>query len=49
VVVFDEPEHAICVEPQSHPPDAFNLGPEVARPGAPVVVTATWSWQIENG
>jgi aldose 1-epimerase len=48
VVVFDEPEHAICVEPQSHPPDAFNLGPAVVRPGAPLVVTATWSWQIDN-
>jgi len=49
VVVFDEPEHAICVEPQSHPPDAFNLGPAVARPGEPVVATTTWSWQVENG
>jgi galactose mutarotase-like enzyme len=29
--------------------DAFNLGPAVARPGAPGVVTATWSWQVENG
>ena len=25
VVVFTEPEHAICVEPQSGPPDAVNL------------------------
>ena len=49
VVVFDQPEHAICVEPQSHPPDAFNLGPAVARPGEPLVATATWSWQVENG
>jgi len=49
VVLFDEPEHAICVEPQSDPPDAFNLGPTVVRPGEPLVVTATWSWQLENG
>ena len=25
-VVFDETAHATCVEPQSGPPDAFNLG-----------------------
>lgn len=25
-VVYDEPAHATCVEPQSGPPDAFNLG-----------------------
>jgi galactose mutarotase-like enzyme len=48
-VALDEPEHAICVEPQSHPPDAFNLGPAVARPGKPVVATATWSWLGEKG
>jgi aldose 1-epimerase len=49
VVVFDEPEHAICVEPQSDPPDAFNLGPTVVRPSEPLAVTATWSWQLEDG
>jgi aldose 1-epimerase len=49
VVVFDEPEHAICVEPQSGPPDAFNLGPTVVRPGEPLVATASWSWKLENG
>lgn len=25
-VVYDEPRHATCVEPQTGPPDAFNLG-----------------------
>jgi aldose 1-epimerase len=49
VVVFDEPEHAICVEPQSDPPDAFNLGPTVVRPLEPLVATASWSWKLENG
>ncbi|HYV58651.1 MAG TPA: aldose 1-epimerase, partial [Acidimicrobiia bacterium] len=49
VVVFDEPEHAICVEPQTDPPDAFNLGPTVVRPGEPLVATATWSWRREAG
>jgi aldose 1-epimerase len=46
--VFDEPEHAICVEPQTGPPDAFTLDPVVVRPGEPLVATATWSWQLEN-
>lgn len=36
-VVYDQPAHAVCVEPQSGPPDAFNLGAAaVARPGLPV-------------
>ncbi|NNE12994.1 MAG: aldose epimerase [Ilumatobacter sp.] len=33
-VVYDEPEHATCVEPQTGPPDAFNLGAIVLEPGA---------------
>jgi aldose 1-epimerase len=49
LVVYDEPEHAICVEPQTGPPDAFNLSPRVVRPGEPLVATATWSWHFENG
>ena len=32
-VVFDETVHATCVEPQSGPPDAFNLEPFVLAPG----------------
>ena len=32
-VVYDEPDHAICVEPQSGTPDAFNLAPQVIEPG----------------
>jgi aldose 1-epimerase len=44
VVVFTEPEHAICVEPQSGPPDAFNLDPRVVTPGSPLVAHATFRW-----
>ena len=44
-VVYDEPDHAVCVEPQSGPPDAFNLGGyEVARPGQPVCHTMRMRW-----
>jgi aldose 1-epimerase len=39
-VVFDERAHATCVEPQSGPPDAFNLEP--ARRLAPGETAAAW-------
>ncbi|MEY3802006.1 MAG: hypothetical protein RLZZ51_288 [Actinomycetota bacterium] len=35
-VVYDEPKHAICVEPQSGPPDGFNLDPTIITPTAPL-------------
>ncbi len=44
LVLYDQPEHATCVEPQSGPPDAFNLQPEVVSPGSPLRRTMTWSW-----
>jgi aldose 1-epimerase len=44
-VVFTEPEHAICVEPQSGPPDAVNLGrAAIVTPDAPLVVHAAFRW-----
>ncbi len=36
-VVYTEPDHAICIEPQSGPPDAFNAAPDVVRPGEELV------------
>ncbi|MEI8024061.1 MAG: aldose epimerase [Actinomycetota bacterium] len=35
-VVYDEPQHAICVEPQSGPPDGFNIEPLVITPDIPL-------------
>ncbi len=32
-VVFDMPEHATCIEPQTAPPDAFTLRPHRLEPG----------------
>lgn len=32
-VVYDGTAHATCVEPQSGPPDAFNLAPRALQPG----------------
>jgi aldose 1-epimerase len=43
-VVFDQPEHATCVEPQSGPPDAPALRPEIATATRPLRRTATVSW-----
>ena len=44
-VVYTEPAHALCVEPQSGPPDAANWCPEVVRPGAPLTHTMRWRWE----
>jgi aldose 1-epimerase len=44
VVVFDEPADATCVEPQSGPPDAFNLAPHIVDAATPLVRTMTISW-----
>ncbi|MFW2334479.1 aldose 1-epimerase [Ilumatobacter sp.] len=30
-VVYDEPAHATCVEPQTGPPDAFNIAPRILQ------------------
>jgi galactose mutarotase-like enzyme len=46
VVIFTEPEHAECVEPQSGPPDALNIAPHVVEPGAPLVAHTTWRWSL---
>ena len=43
-VVYSKPEHAICVEPQSGPPDAANIAPEVVRPGTPLTHAMRWRW-----
>ncbi|MBD8871328.1 aldose epimerase [Rhodanobacter sp. DHB23] len=43
-VVYDEPSHATCVEPQTGPPDAFNLAPAVLAPGATVSAWFELEW-----
>lgn len=45
-VVYDEPTHATCIEPQSGPPDAVNLGrAHVLLPGEMLQRTMTIGWQ----
>lgn len=43
-VVYDEPSHATCIEPQSGPPDAFNLVPNLLGPGETVRAWFLWEW-----
>lgn len=43
-VLYDEPAHATCVEPQSGPPDAFNLRPRVLAPGERLERRMLMSW-----
>ncbi len=55
VMVFATPG-ALCVEPQSCAPDAFNLaaagamddGTAIARPGAAASIECTWTWRIRE-
>ena len=42
-VIFT-PDHAVCVEPQTGPPDGPNTAPHLVEPGAPLVVTMALSW-----
>ena len=44
-VVFTERDEAVCVEPQTGPPDATALGLEqVVQPGEALVMHMTWRW-----
>lgn len=35
-VIYDEPVHALCVEPQSGPPNAFSISPQVVTTTQPL-------------
>ena len=44
-VVFDHRPNAVCVEPQTAPPNATELGLAAAvEPGDPLTMTMTWTW-----
>ncbi len=45
VVLYDQPRHAVCVEPQTGPPDAANLGrAQIVRAGEPLVAETQITW-----
>ncbi|MCE7080836.1 aldose 1-epimerase [Streptomyces sp. ST2-7A] len=45
VVVYDEQEEAVCVEPQTGPPNGLNTHPRLVTQLEPLEVTTTWSWE----
>jgi aldose 1-epimerase len=44
-VVYDMPDNAICVEPQTGPPDQFNLAKPVAEPGESLTAWMRLAWE----
>jgi len=46
VVLYDQPRHAVCVEPQSGPPDALNHleWAQFVRPGRPLIAEMSLTW-----
>jgi aldose 1-epimerase len=46
VVLYDEPRHAICIEPQTGPPDALNRleWASLVRRGRPLVAEMSLTW-----
>ncbi|MFG2293420.1 aldose 1-epimerase [Streptomyces sp. NPDC048603] len=45
VVVYDEQPEAVCVEPQSGPPNGLNTLPRLVTPVDPLELTTTWTWR----
>ncbi len=44
-VVYDQQPEAVCVEPQSGPPNGLNTAPRLVTPIDPLEVTTLWSWE----
>ena len=44
-VVYTVPADALCVEPQSAPPDALNTGPAIVEPARPLIAEMVWIWR----
>ena len=44
-VVFNMRDDALCVEPQTAPPDAVNHDPTIVEPGRPLVAWMDWRWR----
>lgn len=45
VVVYDEQAEAVCVEPQTGPPNGLNTAPRLVTPLEPLEATTIWSWR----
>lgn len=44
VVVYDLEADAVCVEPQSGPPNGVNTLPRLVTPDSPLIAVCRWSW-----
>ncbi len=44
VVVYDEQREAVCVEPQTGPPNGLNTHPRLVTPLEPLEASTTWTW-----
>ncbi|PJM95617.1 aldose epimerase family protein [Streptomyces sp. CB01373] len=44
VVVYDEQQAAVCVEPQTGPPNGLNTLPRLVTPLEPLEASTTWTW-----
>ncbi|MYQ47200.1 aldose 1-epimerase [Streptomyces sp. SID4985] len=44
-VVYDEQDAAVCVEPQTGPPNGLNTMPRLVTPLDPLETSTTWSWR----
>ncbi|MEU6243480.1 aldose 1-epimerase [Streptomyces sp. NPDC047024] len=44
-VVYDEQDAAVCVEPQTGPPNGLNTAPRLVTPLDPLETSTTWSWR----
>lgn len=44
-VVYTVPTDALCVEPQTAPPDALNTGPAIVEPAEPLIAEMVWTWR----
>lgn len=44
-VVYDGAAHATCAEPQTGPPDAFNLAPRLLEPGQRLTMWMELTWE----
>ncbi len=45
-VVYDELDEAVCVEPQSGPPDGLNSRPRLVTELEPLEITTRWAWSV---
>ncbi|OIK07950.1 aldose epimerase [Streptomyces monashensis] len=45
VVVYDEQAEAVCVEPQTGPPNGLNTAARLVTPVDPLEASTTWSWR----